>query len=139
MKVGVWIPCYRRWIGGDEIRERQLELVHEQASGAIARREAMPFSDEEEDVRRLRNEHAAGLEERWRERGTGKARIVEDRLHALHAGLAARDVDVRCGRFLEGETHELAASLDGGPVEELVAHRRLASAAGGQCRLQASS
>jgi hypothetical protein len=106
----------------DEVGERELELVRPQAPCAGLRRKAMAFAEEEQDVRRLSDQSAAGLQERRRKRQL-RERIVGE--HGEHAGFATVcpcDIDVARASLFERKPHEFTAPLDGRPVVEFVTH-----------------
>ena len=110
---------------GDEIRDRELKPMGEQAPRLVLRREAELRPEIIEDVGDMRDDERAVAQERRRERGLRRA-ALEHRRHRLHAAPGpslARDVDVRRAGRLEREAHELAPPLDARPVEELVGHR----------------
>ena len=110
---------------GDEIGERQLQLVRPQPSGVRLRREAVARAEEEQDVRGLADQVASVFEE-WRcERREGNRVALHERKHPLFPAPGSRHVDVRRAGLLQREAHEFAAALDRWPVVELVAHERL--------------
>src|SRR5438876_232738 len=87
----------------------------------LARRgETVAIAEEQQDVRGLADEEATRLEERRRKRRPLGLLVAEQREH--RALVVARDVDIVGAGLFERQAHELAASLDGGPVIELVAH-----------------
>src|SRR5690606_28186361 len=69
----------------------------------------------------------AGFQERRRERRALDVVPFEEALEGRHTAAVLlgneRDIDVVRARLLERETHELAATLDSGPVVELINHR----------------
>lgn len=115
---------------GDEIGDRQLQLVNPQPAGFVVGREPEPRAEEQQDVRGLPDDYVAGFQERRRERHAFGLRAVHHPRHRGHAHAAARfarDVDVvGVGRF-EREPHVFAAALDFGPVIEFVSHPVLLS------------
>ena len=82
----------------------------------------MALAEKQQDVRRLSDQALAGLQERRRERRTRESFLVQQRQHAVLAALGAGDIDVASASFFEREPHKFAASLNGSPVVELVAH-----------------
>jgi hypothetical protein len=78
----------------EEVGDRELELMRPQRSGRVARREAEPAAEEQQDVRRLADDPASGAQERRRERRTRERFARKDRLDrgraaALRLGTSA--------------------------------------------------
>ena len=110
---------------GDEIGDRELEPMGEQAPCLVLRRKAKLGPEIVEDIGDMRDDDRAVAQERRRERGLRRA-ALEHRRHRFHAapGSAfARDIDIRRAGRLEREAHKLAPPLDARPVEEFVGHR----------------
>ena len=109
---------------GDEIRDRELQSVGEEAARLVLWRKAELGAEILEDVGDMRDDDGAVAQERGRERGLRGA-ALEHRYHRFHAppGPALpRDVDIRRAGGLEREAHKLAAPLDARPVVELIRH-----------------
>ncbi len=109
---------------GDEIRDRELQGLGEEAARFILRRKAELGAEILEDVGDMRDDDLAVAQERGREGGLRRA-AVEHRRHALHAAPGSaltRDVDVRRAGRLEREAHKLAAPLNARPIVELIRH-----------------
>ena len=64
---------------GDEIGDRELQLVRPESSAATFGRETVTLAKEQQDIGRLPDEQLAGLQERWRERRTGEIVFVLQR------------------------------------------------------------
>src|SRR5262245_2051063 len=96
-----------------EVGDGKLQLMGPQASGLVAGNKPKPWAEVEQDVRGLGDDELAGLEERRRERGTLRARVVEQLLHRGYAAFAgtARHVDVVGARLFQRQADELAATL----------------------------
>ena len=75
-----------------------------------------------ENVRGLRDQDVAVLEEGRGKRRMLSARSVHQKLHRRHAAAVARDIDVFGAGLLQGEAHEFAAPLNRRPVIELICH-----------------
>src|SRR5215471_11314797 len=113
-----------------EVGDGELQLMHPQPSGLVARREAEPPAEIKQDVGGLADDELARLEERRRKGRTRAASALDEFHHRGNAALAApaRHVDVVGARLLQREADELAAALDRRPVIKLVAHGRGPSA-----------
>jgi hypothetical protein len=107
-----------------QVGDGELQLVHPQPAGLLARSKAEPSAKVEQDVGGLRDHQRAGLEEGRRKRRALDAPAVDQLHHRGNAALAcaARDVDIVGARLLQGEAHKLPAPLDRRPVVELVTH-----------------
>ena len=110
-----------------EIGDRELQLVRPQPARRIARYEVEAWAEIEQDVRGLANQEPSGLEKRRRERRALDISSFEEPLHRRYAAAFRfrhqRDIDVVRAGVLERKAHVLAATLDAGPVVELVDHR----------------
>jgi hypothetical protein len=108
---------------GDGIHDGELQRVREIPLRLVLRTE-MAVAEEEQDVRGLRD-RLAPCNEEWRREGRAP-RVLHEAHHRRDAAAfflgKARDVDVVRAAFLEREAHELAASLDLGPVVQKVFH-----------------
>ena len=107
---------------GDEIGDRELQAVGEEAACLILRRKAELWAKIVEDVGGLRDDQAPS-----RRKGGAKAcgAPPEHRFHRLDApprSLLARDIDVWRLGLLKGEADKLAAPLNAWPIVELVGH-----------------
>ena len=126
---------------GDEIGDRELQRMGEQAPRLILRRKAKLGAEIMQDVGDMRDDDRAVAQERRRERGLRRA-ALEHRRHRLHAapGAAlARDIDIRRAGGLEREAHELAPPLDARPVKEFVSHDRFPLAAQSHGRMRSAA
>ena len=102
----------------DKIGDGELELMCPKRSCLIARRQIQARAEIKEDIRGLRDDELAGLEE-WRRKGRPRAAcVVDDFHHRCHARFAfvADDVDIVGARFFECQPDELAATLDRRPI-----------------------
>src|SRR5262249_31792438 len=110
----------------------QLQLVGPKPAGIVTRRQAQPLAQIEQDIRRLRDQLPAGLQNRDREGyafHTACFEHTENRRDAAAPALRdQRDVHVLRAGLLQREAHEFTASLDARPVVQLVAHGRLLAA-----------
>ncbi len=109
----------------DEICDRELQPVGEDASRLVLRREPELGAEIVENVGDMRDDDLAVAQERRRERGLRRA-ALQYRHHAFHAASGpafARDIDISCAGRFEREAHKLAAPLDARPVIELIRHR----------------
>src|SRR5262245_3728018 len=105
-----------------EIRDRELELVSPQHAGLRSRHQPMASPEIEQNICSLRDHEVAGLEKgrsKWRILHPGALHQGE---HLVFAAAPARDVDVVGPCFFEHETDEFTATLNLGPVVELVTH-----------------
>ncbi len=113
----------------DEVGHRQLQLMRPEPARVVARREAVPRAEKQQDVRRLPDDLLTRLQERRRERQACHRVAFQQPRHRRHAHpLArrfARDVDVFGFGRLEREPDEFAAALNVRPVVKLVAHAAL--------------
>ena len=111
----------------DEIRDRELQPMGEDAACLILRREPELGAEIVENVGDMRDDDLAVAQERRREGGLRRA-AFEFRRHALYAASGAvlpRHIDVIGAGCLERETHELAAPLDARPIIELIRHEKI--------------
>ena len=118
---------------GDEIRDRELQRMGEEAARLILRREAELGAEILEDVGDMRDDDCAVAQERRGERAFAERRLRASPSCAFTprpAPSLARDIDVRRAGRLERETHKLAASLEAWPVVEFVGHRNSLSQKG---------
>ena len=113
-----------------EIGDRELQLVHPEPARFRFRREAMAGSEIEQDVGGVADHELAGFQER-RCKGRRPALRLHHLQHCVDAARPARDVDIRGARFFQRQPHEFTATLDFGPVIELIGHRRVPLAGGG--------
>ncbi len=124
---------------GDEVGDGQLQLVSPQPPVLGGGRKVVARPQKQQDVGGLADEPPSRLQ-KWRRKrqvlavhplaALAASTGVEDTQHRRHSGGAARDIDVRCGRFFESESHEFTAALDPGPVVELIGHGCLVSGDG---------
>src|SRR5690349_10109085 len=105
----------------DKVRDRELKLMRPEASRLILGREAMTRPQIEEDVRSLADQEPASLQERRSKWPIFFALAFEQRHDRTVASLPP-DVAVIGTRRLEREPDVLAASLDLGPIVELISH-----------------
>ena len=109
-----------------EIEDGELQLMGPKPSRLIRRREFQALAEEEKNVRRLRDQPLPHLQDRrceGRSRDAAGGEDLENRWHAPGLRQDRHVVVVRTG-FLECQADELTASLDAGPVIELVGHQR---------------
>src|SRR5712671_99802 len=116
-----------------EIEDGELQLMGPQPAWFIRRRETQSRAQEQQDIRRLRDELRAGLEDR---RGKWRARDVSAFEYSQNCGHAAAlrlwqdgHIDVAGAGFFQREAYEFTASLDARPVIELVGHKRFSPGA----------
>ena len=109
---------------GHQVGDRELQLQGLQARRLVGGHEIELRPQGVEDVGDLGDHPRAGHQERRRERARTVALAVEKR---LQGGVAvdARDIDIGGAGVLERQPHELAASLDAGPVVKPVGHGAL--------------
>jgi hypothetical protein len=106
----------------NQIRYRELQLVHPQFAGLRLRRQPVARSQIEQDVGGLPDHQLSVFEERRREGRRPLPRFHHAR-HRGHAVAAARDVGVAGARLFQREADIFAAALNHWPVIELVTHR----------------
>src|ERR1700741_3012845 len=95
----------------DEVGDRELQLVGPQPTVLILRCELMPGAEKEQNIRRLRHDSPARLEERRRKRQLAAFPAVKKAHQPRDAeALAsrARYVHVFAARLLQSQAHELA-------------------------------
>jgi hypothetical protein len=87
----------------DQIGDAELELVRPKPCRFVARRQIQARAEIKQDICGLRDDELAGFEERWRERRSRAALVIDDLHHRRHAGLAfaARDIDIVGAAFLQ--------------------------------------
>src|SRR5262245_54963586 len=105
----------------DKVRDRELQLMRPQPARLVLGRETMARAEIEQDVRGLADQEPASLQERRRERRIFLALAFEQRHDRTVAALPPA-VHVVGARLLEREPDVFAASLDLGPIVELIAH-----------------
>jgi hypothetical protein len=116
---------------GDEVRDRHRDRRRGESAAFVVRREPVALAEPARDQRRLRDHDVGGAQHRWGER-VGRQLPGERFRHDLVA-LLASDIDVGLRRVLEHEPHELAATLDSRPVEQLVHARRWCISRASRC------
>ncbi len=111
---------------GDQVRDRQLQAMHDVAQRFVLRREAELRPEVEQDVRDVRHDQVAILQERRGERDVRlglAAHQLHHRVGALAVFLrAARDIDVFRARIFQREPDEFATALQAVPVIQFVGH-----------------
>ena len=110
---------------GDKVRDRKLELMRPEPAGFPRWREPVAGAQEQQDVRGLADQQAAGLQKGRSEGRRRDLAAVEKAEHGARFPVSRHVFILDTGLF-ERQAHELAASLDGGPVIELVTLRHRA-------------
>ena len=108
-----------------EIRDRELQLVHPQTATLVPRRESMTSAEKQQDVGRLANDEPTGLQKRRCERRMRDAFAVQkahQRRDTEALAALACNIHVVRASVLEREPHELAATLDLWPVKKPIRH-----------------
>jgi hypothetical protein len=111
----------------NEIGDRQLQLMGPQPTRLCARRQTVALPKEQKDIRGLADDKAAGSEKRRREWRARDRLPIEKLQHGRDATSfpfrAPRKVGIIGTCLFEGQAHELAPSLNGRLIIELIAHR----------------
>ena len=109
-----------------EIQDGELQLMRPQPAQLIRRREAQSAAQVQQDIRRLRDELRADLEDRRRK---GRPLDVSGFEYLQNGGHAPAfrlwqhgHIDVPGAAFLQRKAYEFTASLNAGPVIKLVHH-----------------
>src|SRR5215468_3492254 len=85
----------------------------------------MTHAEEQQNVRRLANDELAALEEWRREWRMVDALAIKHSHHRGHTAASirlARDINVAFAKLFEHQADELSASLNGGPIVQLIPH-----------------
>src|SRR5271165_860550 len=106
----------------DEVRNRELQLVSPPPACHALRCELKPRAEKLQNIRGLPDQEPPGLQY-WGREGRRVRAVVQHAHHGGNPGTMAgfaRDIDIPRGAFFERQSHEFTATLDRGPIVELV-------------------
>src|SRR5262245_55104814 len=93
-----------------------------EAACFVAGSEYQTWTQVKQNIGDLPYDQFAGLQEGRCKWGALVARAIQHRHHTVHAAGFSSDILVGGTRILQRKPHKFAATLDLGPVEELITH-----------------